>query len=351
VRWRLAILVAALAAAIVPLPPQWIERAYSTSAYRALQPWLTTFSNAVPFALLDALIVLTVAASIALLVLDLRRRSRSHAGLRFLVRTVVTAAVFYLGFLLSWGLNYRRIKLADKLDIDEAAISAGQASAATAMAISELNRLHSEAHTHGWAAAGVIDRDLADGLARTVRDLGVRAAPTLARPKTTLLNLYFERAGVEGMTDPYFLETLVLRDLLPFERPFVIAHEWSHLAGFADESEANFIGWLTTLHGSAADQYSGWLFAYSELSRVLQPGDRSRLPTLAPGPRADLTAIANRYQRQVDRRVAAAGWRVYDSYLKANRIPEGNASYDEVVRFVLGVRFGPDWTPRLKNDD
>jgi hypothetical protein len=38
------------------------------------------------------------------------------------------------------------------------------------------------------------------------------------------------------MTDPSSPRHSVQRELLPFERPFVIAHEWSHLAGFADES-------------------------------------------------------------------------------------------------------------------
>ena len=43
------------------------------------------------------------------------------------------------------------------------------------------------------------------------------------------------------MTDPFLLETLIAPDLLEVERPFVIAHEWAHLAGYADESEANFV--------------------------------------------------------------------------------------------------------------
>jgi hypothetical protein len=50
----------------------------------------------------------------------------------------------------------------------------------------------------------------------------------------------------------------------------------------------------------------------------------------------------------VNPRISAAGWRVYDQYLKANRIEAGAASYDEVIRLVLGVRFGPDWTPLLQ---
>ena len=72
------------------------------------------------------------------------------------------------------------------------------------------------------------------------------------RPEATLLGGYFHQAAIAGMTDPFFLETLIAPDLLDVERPFVIAHEWAHLAGYADESEANFVAWLTCRRGDAA---------------------------------------------------------------------------------------------------
>ena len=67
---------------------------------------------------------------------------------------------------------------------------------------------------------------------------------------------------------------------------------------------------------------------------------------LEAGPRADRQAIVERVRLQVNRRLSAAGLKVYDRYLKANRIEAGAASYGEVVRLVLGVRFGPSWTPQ-----
>ena len=66
---------------------------------------------------------------------------------------------------------------------------------------------------------------------------------------------------------------------------------------------------------------------------------------LAPGPRADLRAIRERFLRHVNPRVSAAGWRVYDSYLKANRVEAGAASYAEVVRLVVGARLPSGWEP------
>jgi hypothetical protein len=143
------------------------------------------------------------------------------------------------------------------------------------------------------------------------------------------------------MTDPFFLETLVASDLLPFERPFVIAHEWSHLAGFADEGEANFIGWLTCVRGPVPAQYSGWLSLYAELIGGLSRHDRQEVAArLAAGPREDLRALADRLTRNVNPTVSAAGWRVYDQYLKANRVEDGAASYARVVRLALGTELG-----------
>src|SRR6185295_18620972 len=116
------------------------------------------------------------------------------------------------------------------------------------------------------------------------------------------------------------LETLVVSDLLPFERAFVVAHEWSHLAGFADEGEANFVGWLTCIRGSPAAQYSAWLFLYREAIGAVSPDDRRTVAgELAAGPQQDLRAIAQRIQQQVSPALASAGWEVYDRYLKANR--------------------------------
>jgi hypothetical protein len=65
------------------------------------------------------------------------------------------------------------------------------------------------------------------------------------------------------------------------------------------------------------------------------------------GPRQDLRAIRERYQRATPLvRDAARG--AYDSYLKANRVEEGIASYDAVIRLMLGTEFASDGVPRLR---
>src|SRR4029078_1094178 len=129
--------------------------------------------------------------------------------------------------------------------------------------VDRVNELYEAAHRVGWLPAEAVDPALAQAFFRAQRELGYDARTVPGRPKRSLLDVYFRRAGVAGMTDPYFLETFVASDLLPVERPFVVAHESGHLPGFADEGDANFLAWLTCLRGTPAHQYSGWLSIYS----------------------------------------------------------------------------------------
>ena len=350
-RWRGALLVLALAGAWAPIPPSAVERWYSNGAYALLQPLVSTLSNRVPFALFDALLLGAAAAWAALTVRDVVRRRRGP-GLpsligRVVLRTAVAAASLYVAFLLAWGLNYRRVPLVEKLAFDGHGVTPAAARALAATTVAQLNALHARAHSEGWPPADAIDPRLSAAFGRANGQLGGHAAVVVGRPKQTVFDWYFRRTAVDGMTDPYFLETLVSSRLLSFERPFVVAHEWSHLAGLADEGDANFLGWLTCVRGSPAAQYSGWLFLYGETVGGL--GGPARAETAArreAGPRADLAAIRARLVADVNPGMRAAGWRVYDQYLKANHIDAGAESYAHVVALVLGVRFGPEWTPQ-----
>jgi Protein of unknown function (DUF3810) len=337
--WRPGAVVAALAAGLVPLPAGAVDRVYSRGVYAHLQPLLTRASNATAIAWLDILILAVAAAFVVLAWRDARGARPIRAAGRVLRRTIVVAAVAYLGFLAAWGLNYRRVPIADALGFDEGRVTPDAAAAAAAFAVDRVNALHDAAHAAGFPAADAIDPALVAGLHHAVADLARGTAIAPARPKRTLFDWYFRRAGVDGMTDPFFLETLIASDVLPFERPFVVAHEWSHLAGFTDEGEANFVGWLTCLRSPPAAQYSGWLFLYSELAGAIGGRAAATLATrLAPGPRADLKSVRDRYVRHVNPRVAAAGWGAYDAYLRANRVEAGTRSYAQVVRLALGVQ-------------
>jgi hypothetical protein len=342
--WRAALVAAALTLALAPLPAPIVERYYSNAIFPALQRRLTGVSNLAPFALFDVLLVTGAAWWIASLGRDVVRLRSSSPGRilgRALVRTSTAAAVLYIAFAITWGLNYRRVPLTARLKFDAASVTPHAARELALRTVDEVNALYVNAHSELALRDPIADLSLTDAFARAQRTLGVTELARPSHPKRSIIDPYFHAAAVDGMTDPFFLETLLPSGLLPFELPAVIAHEWSHLAGFADEGEANFVGFLTCVRGSDAARYSGWLFLYRQLAAALTDEDRAGVSArLQPGPRADLRAIAERFRRQVEPAISDAGWRVYDRYLKANRVTAGTASYAEVVRLILGTRAG-----------
>jgi hypothetical protein len=334
---RPVLLGAALAAALVPLPSSLVERWYSSIVYPAIQRVLTPISNLVPFALFDVIWVSATAAAAVVVYRRIARDGWARGSARALLALATAAAVVYLVFLAAWGLNYRRIPLARKVAFEpdrvnrQAAADLGELNAAT------LNHLYAATHPGHFSLPS-----LAESFQRAIAALGARRPIVPGRPKQTLLGGYFHQISVSGMTDPFLLETLVASDLLDIERPFVIAHEWAHLAGYADESEANYVAWLTCRHGDAFTQYSGALavLGYAVPARPLRQA-------LDPGPRLDLWAIQRRYATTspVLRAAAREG---YDKYLKANRVEQGVESYDLVVQLILGTELDAAGYPRLR---
>jgi hypothetical protein len=348
---KLTLIVAAAALALTPLPRHAVERAYSRGVYPIVQPRLTALSNSTSFAWFDALVVLAIGITLTLWTMRVRQRKagagRTLAGLT--VDTAAIGALLYLWFLAAWGLNYQRQPLREQLDFREDRITRGALRTLAERTVDSLNALHGDAHATEWPELADTPLALGPAFLHAQRDLALPWTAHAGRPKHTLLNFYFTRVSIDGMTGPFFLETLTNGTLLPFERAATVAHEWSHLAGYADEAEANFVGWLVCMRGPAAVQYSGWLSLYGTVIGALPRSDRDGVAgRLGEGPRADLRAISDRIRRHAVPVASRAGYALYDQFLKANRVEAGVRSYGEVLRLLLGTRFTADGAPVLR---
>ena len=328
---RIAAIALAAVIAIAPLPASWIDAWYSRGVYLTLQNAVTPATNLVPIALLDATVLVVAIALVTIAWRRVRRIGPAAAALKTAVTIVTVAACVYLWFAGMWGLNYRRLPLESRLDFDQSRITQAAARQLGERAVDEVNLLRPKR-----SSIELSPRNLEQAFAAAQSALGQRhAVPGI--PKRSLLGLYFRRAAIDGMTDPLFLEIIVNPDLFPFEQPFVVAHEWAHLAGYAHEAEANFMAWLICMNGDVDAQYSGWLVAYEHVWHQLPRADRAALyARLSGGVREDLRAMAARYATSTPI-VRDAAREVYDSYLRANRVREGIASYSGIVRLMLGT--------------
>ena len=346
---ELAIVGLALVAAFVPMAAGGVERWFSTGMYPALQHAITPVSNLLPVALFDVLAGAAFAIAFGALCHAARlawRTRRALPALRVVGHLAAGAALMYVMFLLVWGLNYRRVPMFERLLVESGSPAPEAVVQLGLDAASALNTLHDRAHRSGWRREPWEDADLRRAFADVQRELSEAPPAVPGRLKHTLLGPYFRWAGIDGMINPFGLEALANPDLLPFERPFVAAHEWAHLAGYADEAEASFVGWLACIRADSEAQYSGWLALSWQVNSEVSQSARVRLArALDAGPRRDVEAIAARLRRGQWPWLRNAGWRVYDRYLKANRVEQGVASYGGVVTLILRARFGEGWRP------
>ncbi len=323
-RWRpvvsISIVVAALAAALVEAPEQAV-RLYGGWLYPRLQATLTPISNLTPLPLFDIIWMAIVLAVVVMLWLAIRRawRARSVRTLGSTLVTMVTiAAGLYLWFALAWGYNYRRPGVEAALPRFSAARVTPEALRALAeRAVLRANDLHAGAHAQGFPAANEVPVALLDSLHLVERSLG-RTIPTMPSvPKRPLTAPYMRAVGVSGMLAPLILETYLNPDLTGPERPYVLAHEWAHLSGFAPEEDASFVGAVAALRADVPAQYSAWLSLVSDAAmRLPAPARREVLAPLAAGPRRDLDEIAERLRFRIawlDR----ASWVAYDRAIKS----------------------------------
>lgn len=323
-----------------PVSPGVVEGGYASRFYPRLQAVVTGASNLFPFALFDLLLVAAIVWLAAGIVRALRhtRRDRSWRPLGALAFRVLSAAASaYIWFALIWGLNYDRVPIAERLAFDASRVSAEAVRALGARAIRETNLRYAAAHAHGFPASGPSLADLQRALHEVEARLGRIRPSTPGRPKWTLMAPFFVASGTDGMTAPFFLETLLNTRLTPPERPIVLAHEWAHLSGRAPEDEATFVAVLAATRADVASQYSAWLSIVMDIAARLPSAERDRLlADLDAGPRQDWSAIAARLRSRV-RAVERVSWLAYDRYLRAQGVEEGVVSYSRAIELLIGT--------------
>jgi hypothetical protein len=259
----------------------------------------------------------------------LARRAAAWAG----------ALVFF--FYVLWGYNYNRVGLEKQLGLEipplDAAALTAQASWASRM--SAVSRASipgaSDAALAKDTLPASMEDDIRNALVPVLRKAGY-PAPGRVRIRRFVPGGWMMRFSGTGIYIPYFGEGYTADNLLPFEKPFTMAHEMAHGYGITDEGGANFLAFLAcTASPVPVIRYSGyaayWGYAAGELPRA---GFKALWEGLPAGMRADLLAArenAARYSGPLDK----LSRKVYASYLKSQGIREGTRSYSRFIGLIV----------------
>jgi hypothetical protein len=325
-------IVAAIAVRLAAPPAPWIEAHYSNGAYPIVDRVVRAITGPVPFCVGDVLFVVAVASLVRYWFVSVRRARRPLAvtALRVVVRTFAVACAIYVWFMFSWGFGYSRVPLADKIPVHDDRTD-------------ELTHYAPEAHRERSTDADVAAL-LIPTFEATIHRLGDDASFAPPHIKPTMFQALFQASATTGFTDPWTHEVNVDTSLFFFERPAIYAHEWSHVSGFNDEAEANFISVIAcTSSHDALLRYSGWLLVFENLPQNVHL--THRMGRVAYD---DIMAIRARYQKNVNEKVARASRAAYDGYLKSNHVKAGYASYALFIRWMTGADFDRDGLPLVR---
>lgn len=197
-----------------------------------------------------------------------------------------------------------------------------------------------------------VDRD-SDGLADMGKDLQGRARTAMSslgvtypelsgyypQPKGLLFPAFLSVQNLSGIYSPFTIEANYNSAMVSYNLPFTICHELSHLRGFMQEEEANFIGFLACVStDDTAFNYSGyllgWIYATNELYETDYDTFEEVYSRLSDNVKADLSANSSFWNRY-DSKVAEVSGQINDHYLKANGQSDGVKSYDRMVDLMI----------------
>jgi hypothetical protein len=158
------------------------------------------------------------------------------------------------------------------------------------------------------------------------------------RPKPYVFSEIMSYQLLEGETD-FTMEANYNNDMPSFNIPSTICHELSHVRGFNNEDEANYISFLACINSNNYEyQYSGYLMAYSYCMNDLYSSNLEAFKKinneLSENVKNELkndSLYWNGYRGQISKMHNEA----YDKLLKATGQEEGIKSYNAVVKLLI----------------
>jgi uncharacterized protein DUF3810 len=335
----LAIVLAWIAASAA-LPAGWVEHAYANGMFAALNRALVPFTDRLPIAFSDVEGAAVLIAAVVWWVRAIRHAPRGRKGRTVLALVAHTAGFVALGivvFELAWGINYRRPTVAARVQYSEARVTDAAVARFSERIVDTLNANVVAAHKE------TLDRDkLRAAFEPLVRRLGDGWDVAVGVPKTTILQPYYDAAGIGGQYSPFSFETLLNASFLPVEVPRALAHEWAHVGGFTNEGDANYIGTLACLRShDPLIRYSGAYWTYGEL-----PESQRRRLRLDPRVNEDFRLGRERFLRHYKPQIFAMQWRFYDRYLRSSGVAGGVASYGQFLKLLVGTPMDDQGLPK-----
>ena len=303
---------------------------YSVNVYSIITGTVGRLSGTIPFSAAEAAACILPIIIIADIV---RCRKKLRAALLHIV--LIVSVLFFL-YAANCGVNYQRNTFVDQEALSNAEFTEEQLADFCEYIIVRLEECGSiPAYPQG--------KELTDAARHSMSKLS-EDNPSLSgfypSPKQlTLLSRAFSNMGVSGIYSPFTVEANINGEMPDMEKPFTACHELSHLRGYMNEGEANYIGWLACI-GSDDPSFRrsgwliGWMYAGGTL-RKIDPELYDRLREKLPSYAVSEIEENSMFWASHETKASEVQDRVNDAYLKANGQKNGIQSYGMLTTLML----------------
>ena len=327
---------------------KWMETVYSEGIYQPIRRAISSVTSLVPFSLAELILYgLILFSGILLLVRIIQWIVRRHGFAKFVksaLSLALTAAVILNLFYITWGFNYFRTPLSERMGMNVSQKSTDELEAyvlATAKEAGALRETLTE-NEDGVFAPEETTRELFDNLPQAYQTLFTRFSVfhgDVTRAKSVLYSKGLSEQGISGIYIGLTAEPNVNVSQPPLLLFEAAAHEMAHQMGIASENEAEFTAYLACVSsGDPNVRYSGLIYALIVSGNALYKVDAERYiacaETYGDAIWRDLedydaywNAFEGEAQESADKR--------NDAYLKHNSQTSGIQSYGESVDLLL----------------
>ena len=315
-----------IAAKNIPGFAEW----YSVNIYSAITDTIGRVTGAVPISVAEGAVCILPLIIIADIV-----HCRKRLGSAFMHILLIASVLFFL-YAANCGINYHRNTFVDQEVLSNAKFTEDQLADFCEYIVDRLNECESSSEYPQGKGLSDAARISMNKLSEDYPSLrGYYPAPK----QLTLLSRAFSNMGVSGIYSPFTVEANINGEMPGMEKPFTSCHELSHLRGYMNEGEANYIGWLACI-GSDDPSFnrSGWLIAWMHAGGALRRIDPERYERLCeqlPSYAVSETEENSLFWSSHETKASEVQDRVNDAYLKANDQKDGIQSYGMLTTMML----------------
>ena len=271
-------------------------------------------------------------------------QNAAQAAASWLSCILLAAGILAFLYTICCGINYHRRSFSEEEGIVTYRYTAQELKDVCLWLTEEVNALSGEVDRDS-SGVMTLEAPEGEGAVEAMRDLA-EEFPALEgyypQPKKLLVSEILSYQGLTGIYSPFTVEANYNGDMTAYNIPFTTCHELSHLRGFMQEEEANFIAFLACIGSERTDfQYSGylsgWVYCMNALYRADHESWQEVRPLLAEEAGPDLEANSA-FWDEYEGRISETADKINDTYLKVNGQADGVRSYSRMVDLIVAYK-------------